>query len=37
MNQADHELITLARLDKKLVHVCLFINKPNLSLSFELV
>ena len=37
VNEPSWSWTTRARLDKKLVHVCLFINKSSLSLSFRLV
>ena len=37
VNKPSQSWTTRARFDKKLVHVCLFINKTNLSLSFRLV
>ena len=35
VNEPSRSWITWVWLEKKLVHICLFINKPNLSLSFR--
>ena len=37
VNEPSRSWVTRTQLDKKLIHVCLFINKPSLSLSFRLV
>ena len=37
VNEPSQTWTTRARLDKKLIHVCLLINKPSLSLSFRLI